>query len=120
MITCAVSRFGIGAEGIGGGLHRLLVARGEGAQRVLHAVAELRQNLVGNVERVLGDEIDPDALGADQPHHLLDLVEQRLGRIGEQQMRLVEEEHQLGLVGRSPTSGSSSNSSTSSHSRKVA
>src|SRR5690606_11448971 len=32
------------AHGVGGGLHRLLVARGEGAQRVLDAVAELAEN----------------------------------------------------------------------------
>ena len=99
VITCAVSSFGIGPEGLGRGLHRLLVARREGAQRVLHAVAELRQHLVRHVERVLRDEIDADALGADQPHHLLDLVQQRLGRVVEQQMRLVEEEHELRLVG---------------------
>ena len=98
LMTLAVSSFGIGAEGLGRGLHRLLVARREGAQRVLHAVAELRQHLVGHVERVLRDEIDADALGADQPHHLLDLLQQRLRRVVEQQMRLVEEEHELRLV----------------------
>ena len=65
---------------------------------MLHAVAELRQHLVGHVERILRDEIDADALRADQPHDLLDLVEQRLRRVVEQQMRLVEEEHELGLV----------------------
>src|SRR5688572_31037869 len=36
--------------------------------------------------------------GADQAHHLLDLVEQRLGRFVEQQVRLVEEEDQLRLL----------------------
>jgi hypothetical protein len=86
------------AHGLGRRLHRLLVARREGAQRVLHAVAELAEHGVRHVERVLGDEVDADALGADQPHHLLDLVEQRLGRVVEQQVRLVEEEHQLRLV----------------------
>ncbi len=65
-------------ECVGRGLDRLLVARREGAQRMLHAVAELGQHLVRHVERILRDEIDPDALRADQPHHLLDLVEQRL------------------------------------------
>ena len=76
-----------------------LVARREGAQRMLDAVAELAGDLVGNVDRVLGDEIDADALGADQPHDLLDLFEQGRRRILEQQMRLVEEEGELGLVG---------------------
>ena len=84
---------------VGRGLHRLLVARRERAQRVLHAVAELAEHGVGNVERVLRDEVHADALRADQPHDLLDLVEQRLRRVVEQQVRLVEEEHELRLVG---------------------
>ncbi len=45
------------------------------------------------------DEIDPHALRADQPDHLLDLVEQRLRGIVEQEVRLVEEEYEAGLVG---------------------
>ena len=48
----------------------------------------------------LGHEEDADALGPDQPHGLGDRVEERLRRVGEQQVRLVEEEHQLGLVRR--------------------
>jgi hypothetical protein len=86
---------------------------------MLHAVAELAEHRVGDVERVLRDEIDADALGADQAHHLLDLFQQRRRRIVEQQVGLVEEEGQLGL-GRSPASGSCSNSSASSQSRKQA
>jgi hypothetical protein len=89
---------GLGRKVSRRGAHRALVARREGTQRVLHAVAELRQHGVRHVERVLRHEIDADALGADQPHHLLDLLQQRLRRVGEQQMRLVEEEHQLRLV----------------------
>ena len=53
---------GVGAEGLGGCSDPFLVAGGEGAQRVLDAVAELGGDLVGNVDRVLGDEIDADAL----------------------------------------------------------
>src|SRR6185437_6351658 len=87
--------FLVGPEGLGRGLDRFLVAGREGAQGVLHAVAELAQYGVGNIERTLGDEIDAHALGPDQPYHLLDLVEQRLGRIVEQQMRLCEFEIQL-------------------------
>ena len=64
---------------------------------MLNAIAELGQNLVRHVERILRHEIDPDPLRADQPHDLLDLVEQRLRRIVEQQMRLVEEKAELGL-----------------------
>ena len=52
---------------------------------------------IRDVNRILSDEINPDALRADQPYHLLDLVHQRLRRIVEQQMRLVEEEHELGF-----------------------
>ena len=98
VITASMSSLRIGAERLGRGLHRLLVARREGAQRVLHAIAELAQHLVRDIQRVLRDEVDADALGADQPHHLLDLLQQRLRRVVEQQVRLVEEEHQLRLV----------------------
>ncbi|EXI83887.1 MAG: hypothetical protein AW12_02525 [Candidatus Accumulibacter sp. BA-94] len=65
---------------------------------MLHAVAELAEHLVGDVERVLADEVDADSLRADQPHHLFDLLEQRRRRLVEEQMRLVEEEDELGLV----------------------
>jgi hypothetical protein len=88
----------IGAEGLRGGAHRFLVTRSEGAQAVLHAVAELAEHGFRQVQWVLGDEVDAHALGADQAHHLLDLVDQGLGRVLEQQMRLVEKEHQPRLV----------------------
>ncbi len=88
----------IGAHGLGGRLDRLLVARRERAQRVLDAIAELAEHRLRHVERVLRDEVDADALRADQAHDLLDLVQQRLRRVGEQQMRLVEEEDELRLV----------------------
>jgi hypothetical protein len=84
-------------EGLRRGIDRLLVAWREGAQRVLHATAQLSQHLVRHVDRILRDEINADALGADQADHLLDLVHQRLRRVVEQQMRLVEEEHQFRL-----------------------
>ena len=87
------------AERLGGGAHRFLVARREGAQGVLHAIAELPQHRLGHVERVLRDEINADALGADEAHDLLHRVEKRLGRAVEQKMRLVEEEDELGFVG---------------------
>jgi hypothetical protein len=89
----------IDPERLGGGLQALLVGGGVGAQGVLHPGAQLAQHRVGNVGRVLGDEIDAHALGADQPHDLLDLLQQRLFRVVEQQVGLVEEEHQLGFVG---------------------
>jgi hypothetical protein len=82
----------------GGCLDGFLVARGEGAQGVLDAVAELAEDLFRHIERVLRDEIDADALGADQADDLLDLVGQRLRRIGKEQVGFVEEENELGLV----------------------
>ena len=82
----------------GGRAQRLLVVGRERAQRVLHPVAELREHVRRDVLRALRDEEDADALRADQPHHLLDLLEERLARVVEQQVRLVEEEHELGLL----------------------
>ena len=52
----------------------------------------------GHVGRVLGDEVDADALGADQAHHPLHRLDQRRRRVVEQEMRLVEEEDELRLV----------------------
>src|SRR3546814_12686488 len=49
--------------------------------------------------RIVRDEIDADALGPEQAHHLFHLVQQGLWCILEQQMRLVEEEDQFRLVG---------------------
>ena len=85
-------------EGLRRGAQRLLVVRREGAQRVLHAVPELREHVGRDVLRGLRDEEDADALRADQPHHLLDLREKGLARVVEEQVRLVEEEDQLRLV----------------------
>ena len=64
---------------------------------MLDAVGKLREHLVGNVGGRLADEVDADALGADELHRLHDFVGQLLGHIVEQQVRLVEEEHELGL-----------------------
>ena len=89
---------GIHPEGPGGGPQGLLVIGGVGPQGVLHPVADLPQNAVGNVGGILGDEPDADALGTDQPHHLLHLLHQGLWGSVEQKMGLVEEEGQLGLV----------------------
>ena len=65
---------------------------------MLKAIAKLAKDILGHIIGVLGDEIDPHPLGADQPRHLFHLVDKRLGRVIEQQMRLVKEEHQLGFV----------------------
>ena len=87
------------AEGLRRRLHRLLVAGGEGAKRVLRPVAELAQHHIGHIQGVLGDEIDAHPLGADEAHHLFDGGHQVLGRAVEQKMGFIEEEDQLGLVG---------------------
>jgi len=63
------------AHGLGGGAHRFLVAYREGAQGMLDAIAELAENLVRHVRRVLCDEIHTHAFGADQAHHLFHLVQ---------------------------------------------
>ena len=65
--------------------------------RVLDPVGELGEDLVGDVGGVLADKVDAHALGADELHHLDDLLKQGLGHTGEQQVRLIEEEHHSGL-----------------------
>ena len=65
---------------------------------MLHAIDELAEHGVGHIERILRDEVDAHAFRTDQAHHLLDLFQQRRRGIVEQQMRLVEEEHQLRLL----------------------
>ncbi|MNL51366.1 hypothetical protein D3C87_1744590 [compost metagenome] len=65
---------------------------------MLHPVAKLRQHGFRHVQRVLRHEIDAHTLGADQPHHLFHSFDQHLRRVVEQEMRLVEEEHQPRLV----------------------
>ena len=73
----------------------LRVARRERPQRVLDPQAELREHLLGQVGRLLGHEEHADALGADQPHGALERVQERVGRLVEQQVRLVEEHDEL-------------------------
>ena len=85
------------AEGRRCRAHRLLLGGRVGAQPVLDAVGKLREHLIGNVGGRLTDEVDADALGADELHRLHDFVRQLLGHVVEQQVRLVEEEHKLGL-----------------------
>ncbi len=89
---------GIGAKGFGRSAHRSLFDRRESPERVLHTVAELAEHAGRHVGGILRDEINADTLRADEPHHLLDLVHKRLGRIAEQQVRLIEEKHELGTI----------------------
>ena len=66
---------------------------------MLNTQAELSQDIVRQIARRLGDEIHPDALGTNQPHHLLQALLQRLGRTLKEQVRLVEEQRQYRFVG---------------------
>ena len=72
------------AHGGRGDFDRFLIARREGAQGVLNAIAQLTQNGVGNVDWVLCDEVHADAFGADQAHDLLDFLQQYFRRVVEQ------------------------------------
>ena len=65
---------------------------------MLHAVAQLGEDIDRHVARNLGDEIDADALGADQADHLFDLVHQGFGGAVKEHVRFVEEEHELRQV----------------------
>ena len=65
---------------------------------MLDAVAELSEDRLGDVQRALRDEIHPDSLRADEAHYLLDLVEQGLRGIAEEEMGLIEKEHELGAI----------------------
>ncbi len=65
---------------------------------MLHAVAHLGQHAFRHVKRVLGHEIDANALGTDELHGLLDLLQQSGRGIGKEQVRLIEKENELRLV----------------------
>ena len=65
---------------------------------MLNSHTQLGQHILRQVARVLRHEIDADALGADQAHNLLDLVDQRLGRPVKQEVSLIEEEDQFRFI----------------------
>jgi hypothetical protein len=85
---------------------------------VLQPVAELAEDRLRHVVGQLRAEINADAFRADQPHDLLDALQERGRRVVEQQVRLVEEEHELRLVEIADL-GQVSNSSDSIQSRNV-
>ena len=64
---------------------------------MLDPVAELRQHVGGDVLRSLGDEEDADSLRADEPDGLHDRIQEGVRRVGEEQVRFVEEEDELRL-----------------------
>ncbi len=65
---------------------------------MLHAIAELAEDVVRHVVGELRTEVHADALGADDAHDLFDALLQGGRRVIEEQVRFVEHEHQLGLV----------------------
>ena len=75
-----------------------MIARRKRPQRMLHAIAQLREHAIRNIQRILRDEIHAHALGAHEAHHQLDALQERLGRIGEKQMRFVKEKDEFGFV----------------------
>ena len=62
---------------------------------MLHAIPHLTKNDFVNIERILANEINADALGANQSHHLLDLLLHRGRDVDKEQMRFVEKENEL-------------------------
>ena len=65
---------------------------------MLDSVADLAQHSLRHVGRILRYEPHGNAFGTDETDNLLHLVEERLRRVVEQKMRLVEEEGDLGPV----------------------
>ena len=117
-MACATSSFGFATK-VSAAVFTAFWSRGVKARSsVLHAVAELAEHVVGHVVGELRAEVHAHALGTDQAHDLLDALLQRRRRVVEQQVRLVEHEHQLRLVEVADL-GQGSNSSDSSHSRKL-
>ena len=74
---------GIRPEAIGRRAQATLLDRCVGAQGVLNPISQLAQHRLGNICRVLGDEIDADALRADEAYDLLDFLQQGFGGIAE-------------------------------------
>src|ERR1700730_16809465 len=66
---------------------------------MLHPVSKLAQNDVRDIERILADEINPDAFRANQSHHLLDLLFHRRLDVSKEQVRFIEEENEFRLFG---------------------
>src|SRR5262245_49991272 len=65
---------------------------------MLHAVAQLSENYIGDIEWVLCNEVNADSFGSDQSDHLFNFFQQSFRRIIEKQVRFIEKEHQLWFV----------------------
>jgi len=86
---------------------------------VLHPIAELGEDILGDIHGRLGGELDADAFGADQPNHLGTVWIRAFGALENSRCASSKKKTNLGFSV-SPTSGGSSNSSESSQRRKVA
>ncbi len=109
---------GIRAERLRRGADRLLLFGREGTERMLDAIAKLGRDAIRHVGRALRHVVNADALRADEAGNALDLLEDGLRRFVEEQVRLVEQEHELRLIEIADL-GSLSNNSVSSQSRNV-
>ena len=65
---------------------------------MLDAVGELGKHLIGDIRRALTDEVDADALGADELDDLNDLLDECLGRVAEEQVRFIKEKDHARLL----------------------
>ena len=65
---------------------------------MLNAITELPQHRIRNIQRILGYEINTHTFGTNQANHQLDFLNQGLGRISKQQVRLIEEKHHFGFL----------------------
>src|SRR5262245_33285607 len=94
----ATSSFGLGTK-VSAAVRTAFWSRGRvGAERVLDAIAELAEDLVGHIVGELRAKVHADALGPDDAHDLLDALTERGWGVRKEQVGLVEEEDELGLV----------------------
>ena len=65
---------------------------------MLHTVAQLSEDGLGDVCGALGDEVDAHSLASDESDDLLDLIHHGFGGVLEEHVRLVEEEDEFWFV----------------------
>ena len=66
---------------------------------MLDTIAELSQDTIGNIHRVLSHEINSYAFGADKPRYLLDFFNQGFGGVIKKKMGLIKKEDHFWLIG---------------------
>ena len=69
-----------------------------GMECMLHLIAQLRKDGIGNIGRIMGDKEDTYTFGTDQLNDLLDLIQESSGNIFEEKMCFIKEEDNLRLV----------------------